>query len=70
MVEDGSDFADQSPTLAIIEDDEVYMDPMGYFPYQTHGESLVAVVKKIANFFQYGKLFPPPPPSLLLPQIS
>lgn len=50
-IDDDSDFAEP---LAIIDDDEIYMDPMSNFPYCVEGETLNETVVRVARFFQYG----------------
>ncbi|KAH8805567.1 ubiquitin C-terminal hydrolase-like protein [Xylogone sp. PMI_703] len=51
--DDESDFAHQSPPLAIIQDDEVFVDPMTCFPYNADGEPLSTTVRRLVNFLQY-----------------
>ncbi|RFU29187.1 hypothetical protein B7463_g7158, partial [Scytalidium lignicola] len=51
--DDDSDFGHQTPPLAIIREDEVFVDPMTCFPYHTDGEHLLATVRRLANFLQY-----------------
>ncbi|KAG0647567.1 Ubiquitin-specific-processing protease 34 [Hyphodiscus hymeniophilus] len=47
------DFRSQSPPVAIIGEDEIYIDPMRTFPYGQDGESLVSTLERVAHFFQY-----------------
>ncbi|KAM3073711.1 hypothetical protein ACMFMG_004404 [Clarireedia jacksonii] len=47
-----SEYLTRSPPLAIIGEDDVFVDPMATFPYHTHGETLLNTVRKIANFLQ------------------
>lgn len=52
--EDGEEFASRSPPLAIIDEDELFVDPILSFPYNGDGESLVNTVKRLAHFIQFG----------------
>jgi ubiquitin carboxyl-terminal hydrolase 34 len=51
---DDSDFNNDDPPVAIINDDAVYLDPMTNFPYFAEGETLVNTVSRVARFLQYG----------------
>lgn len=51
--EDGEEFASRSPPLAIIDEDELFVDPILSFPYNGDGESLVNTVKRLAHFIQF-----------------
>lgn len=57
--EDETEYDDQTPPVAIIDDDDLLLesdpDPMMQFPYCGNGESLPNVVQKIARFIEYGK---------------
>lgn len=53
--EDGEGFANRSPPLAIIDEDELFADPILSFPYNGDGESLVNTVKRLVHFIQYGR---------------
>lgn len=55
--EDESEFGNRSPHVAIIEDDDDFLDsdPMLEFPYRGITEPLPAVVRKIARFLEYGE---------------
>jgi ubiquitin carboxyl-terminal hydrolase 34 len=61
-----SEYLTRSPPLAIIGEDDVFVDPMAAFPYHTHGESLLNTVRKIANFLQNGKFSRSAPSTLYL----
>jgi ubiquitin carboxyl-terminal hydrolase 34 len=50
-----SEYLTRSPPLAIIGEDDVFVDPMASFPYHTHNETLLNTVRKIASFLQNGK---------------
>jgi hypothetical protein len=52
--EDDSDFNNDDPPVAIINEDAVYLDPMANFPYFAEGETLVNTVARVARFLQYG----------------
>jgi ubiquitin carboxyl-terminal hydrolase 34 len=56
--EDGEDFSSRSPPLAIIDEDELFVDPILSFPYNSEGESLVNTVKRLVHFLQYGTCLP------------
>lgn len=56
--EDGSEFGNRSPPVAIIDDDDdlsIESDPLLDFPYRGIGETLAGTVRKIARFLEYGK---------------
>ena len=56
--EDDSDFNNDDPPVAIINDDSVYFDPLTTFPYHAVvEESLAATVRRLAHFVQFGKYF-------------
>ncbi|KAI9641472.1 hypothetical protein NHQ30_010279 [Ciborinia camelliae] len=48
-----SDDPERSPTLAIIDEEEVFPDPLLHFPCQNRGETLVHALKKITRILQY-----------------
>jgi ubiquitin carboxyl-terminal hydrolase 34 len=52
--EDGDDFTAQSPPLAIIDEDDLFVDPIHNFPFRTEGESLATTMKRLCYFVQYG----------------
>jgi ubiquitin carboxyl-terminal hydrolase 34 len=52
--EDDEEFTTRSPPLAIIDEDELFVDPFLHFPYNNDGESLVATVRRLVHFIQYG----------------
>jgi ubiquitin carboxyl-terminal hydrolase 34 len=56
--EDGEEFANRSPPLAIIDEDELFVDPILNFPYNGDGESLANTVKRLAHFIQFGMHWP------------
>ncbi|TAQ90895.1 hypothetical protein B7494_g771 [Chlorociboria aeruginascens] len=53
LIEDDSDFSNQSPPVAIIDADEADTDPMECFPYNGEAESLVGTVRRLVQFMQY-----------------
>lgn len=53
--DDGDSFANRSPPLAIIDENELFIDPYLSFPYNTQNETLVDTVKRLAHFLQYGR---------------
>jgi ubiquitin carboxyl-terminal hydrolase 34 len=57
MSEDDDEFASRDPPLAIIDEDEVFIDPMQNIPYQNDGDTPVSVVRKVAAFWQYGMCY-------------
>ena len=52
--EDAEDFANRSPPLAIIDEDELFADPFLSFPYNSGTETLHNTVKRVVNFIQQG----------------
>lgn len=54
MDDDDSDFTSQDPPLAIIDDD--HLDPMQSFPYKGDDEAVLAALKRVTHFLQYGML--------------
>jgi ubiquitin carboxyl-terminal hydrolase 34 len=61
--EDVEDFANRSPPLAIIGEEELFADPLVSFPYHGDGETLSNTVKRLVHYFQSGRLMTPPYPS-------
>jgi ubiquitin carboxyl-terminal hydrolase 34 len=59
--EDGEYYASRSPPLAIIDEDELFVDPILSFPYNGEGETLVNTVKRLVHFVQYGRSLLPIP---------
>jgi ubiquitin carboxyl-terminal hydrolase 34 len=55
MDNDDSDFNNDDPPVAIINDDSDYLDPMSNFPYNAEGETLVNTVGRLARFMQNGR---------------
>lgn len=58
--EDVGEFADRSPPLAIIGEDELFADPLVSFPYHGDGETLSNTVKRLVHYFQSGRPMMPP----------
>jgi ubiquitin carboxyl-terminal hydrolase 34 len=54
LVQEISDFDNDDPPVAIIDDDSVYLDPMENFPYKAESEQLPTTVSRLARFFQFG----------------
>ena len=57
LVPISSDDPERSPTLAIINEEEVFPDPLSHFPYQRRGENLLTALRRVINILQYGKKF-------------
>lgn len=55
-----SDDPERSPTLAIIDEREVFTDPLSHFPCRRRGDSLYQSIKRVASILQYGKTFVQP----------
>lgn len=55
LVPISSDDPERSPTLAIINEEEVFPDPLNHFPYQRRGENLLMALRRATNILQYGK---------------
>jgi len=55
---DEDDFATQSPPVAIIDDDELFNEPMLNFPYHDSGETLLYAARKVARYIQWGMFSP------------
>ncbi|KAL3423599.1 ubiquitin carboxyl-terminal hydrolase [Phlyctema vagabunda] len=49
---DEVEYVARSPPLAIIDDDEVLMDPMSDFPYNNRGEPLISTVARLKKHLQ------------------
>lgn len=58
-MDEEADYAGRSPPLAIIEDDEVLIDPMCEFPFNNiaAGEPLANTVARLKRHFQNGRIF-------------
>lgn len=57
--DDEPEYQSETPGIEIVgEDNEplVYIDPLEDFPFTSRGESLVTVMRKIANFVEYGMI--------------
>jgi ubiquitin carboxyl-terminal hydrolase 34 len=52
--QDDTDFGDRSPQVAIIGEDDIFGDPVQSFPFLHDGESLVAAIKRLVHYVQYG----------------
>ena len=52
--QDDPDYGDRSPPVAIIGEDDIFGDPVQSFPFVQEGESLVAAIKRLAHYVQYG----------------
>jgi len=52
--DDDDDLGDRDPSVAIIHDDTLYLDPLMNFPYFSDGETLCHTVVRLCRFFQYG----------------
>jgi len=63
MDDDDSDFANQDPPLAIIDDQ--YIDIMYSFPYRSREESALSASQRVASFLQQGMQSKPTPRILL-----
>ncbi|KAF7921904.1 uncharacterized protein EAE97_011195 [Botrytis byssoidea] len=53
LVPISSDDPERSPTLAIINEEEVFPDPLNHFPYQRRGENLLMALRRATNILQY-----------------
>ena len=63
MIEEDTGFDSQDPPMAIIDEEEIFLDidPMMDFPYCGDEEALVDAVIKVARFLQYGNVNLCPP---------
>ncbi|ESZ91138.1 hypothetical protein SBOR_8472 [Sclerotinia borealis F-4128] len=48
-----SDNPERSPTLAIIDEEEVFPDPLSHFPSQHRGENIMQALKRVIQILQY-----------------
>lgn len=57
LVSPSSNDPERSPTMAIIDDEEVLPDPLNHFPTQNRGETMLQALKKVSAILQWGKKF-------------
>ncbi|QSZ30008.1 hypothetical protein DSL72_004526 [Monilinia vaccinii-corymbosi] len=53
LVHISSDDPERSPSMAIIDEEEVFPDPLYNFPTQNRGENVIHALKRVAHILQY-----------------